>query len=162
MSGLDILLVVIVAVSVGVGLMRGLIREAMSIISWVLAFWFGLSYADRAVPLVAKYIPGVALQSGIAFVVVFVASLFLFSIISYLLYKVLAVKAIQGPDRLLGAAFGVLRAILLIAILIIVSRGINLNRSEFWLASNLVSYFDPTADLISQLLPKIVADPPAS
>ena len=162
MSGLDIILVIIVAISVGVGLMRGLIREALSIISWVLAFWLGLSYADWAVPLVAKYIPGVALQSGIAFVVVFVVSLFLFSIVSYLLYKAIAVKAIQGPDRLLGAAFGVLRAILLIAILIIVSRGIELNRSEFWLASNFISYFDPTADLISQLLPKVVAESPAS
>jgi len=162
MSGLDIILVIIVAISVGVGVKRGLIREAFSIISWVLAFWIGLTSASQVAPLVAQYVPGVALQSGIAFVLVFVLSLFFLSIVSSFLYKLIAVKAIQGPDRLLGAAFGLLRAILLVAVFIIIARGIELNKSEFWQASRLISYFDPTADLISPLLPKVIAETPMS
>ena len=160
MSGLDLILVLIIAISVVVGLVRGLVREALSIVSWVAAVWLGLTLADTAVPLVAEYVPGPALQNGIAFVLVFVLSLFVLSLVSYGLYRVLVVKAIQGPDRLLGGAFGVIRAILLIAILIIIGRGIELDRSEFWVSSRLVGYFYPTADLMISLLPQVIAESP--
>ena len=43
----DIVILAVMAISLVFGLFRGLLRELLSLVSWVLAFWIAYRYSER-------------------------------------------------------------------------------------------------------------------
>ena len=54
MTSFDYLVLAILGLSVGLSVMRGLVLEALSIVSWVLAFFVAKSYASQLVPMMPE------------------------------------------------------------------------------------------------------------
>ncbi len=106
----DWALLAVLAVSVVVGLVRGFVFELLSIAGWVAA-WFG---AQWCAPLLAPWLPvgspGGALNLGASFLACFVLALVLWGLAAHLVRLLIRATPLSLPDRLLGAAFGVLRA----------------------------------------------------
>lgn len=154
MSGFDIVIVGIFIISMVVGIMRGLIKEALSITSWILAIWLAATFNAVAGDWFSQYIniPNATFRGWIGFTLVFVATLFVFAIISYAITKLLVRGPIKGTDRFLGIFFGAARAGLIIVAMVIVLRGLGLAESEWWQESNLLGYFVPAADAIEPLV----------
>jgi membrane protein required for colicin V production len=153
MTGLDFAIIGVLLLSVSIGIVRGFIREALSIVSWIAAIWLGLAFCESAGQVFASWLQNDALQIGAGFSLVFVVSLLVFSGISYLIYKLVAVKAIKGTDRGLGAIFGAGRATLLIGAFVLVAKGLDVNAEPWWQDSAFISYFEPVAEILDELLP---------
>ena len=113
----DLTLLGLLAVSVLMGLARGLVFELMSLVGWLVAY----SVAQLFAPELAVYLPvgapGSALQQGLAFVLAFIAVLVTWSLLARLVRMALHATPLTLIDRLLGAGFGLLRgAVLLLAV----------------------------------------------
>ena len=156
MSGFDWVIIAIFVLSILIGIFRGFIREALSLASWILAFWLALTFCVPAGDYINQFvsIPAEAFRMAAGFAAVFIITLFVFSIVSFLINKLIANKAIKGADRFLGSIFGAIRAVAVIIIIIIFFRGLGLDNNNWWKHSNLIGYFVPAADYFEQLLPQ--------
>lgn len=155
MGVFDLILAVIFLISILVGVMRGFIREALSIASWILAIWLGITFCDPAGEFIARYfsIPADGFRSAAGFALVFIGTLFGFSIISYVISKLLVKGAIKGTDRILGIGFGVLRAGAIVIAVFLVGRGMGMENSDWWQNSKYLGYFEPMANYVETMLP---------
>ena len=131
MAALDWVFVAVLLASMLIGAWRGLEYEVLSLTGWVVSFfvaqWFA---ADMAELLPMGESPG-ALRYAAGFVVVFVGSVFVCGFFAWLGKKLVDAIGLRPADRTLGAAFGVLRGlVLLLAVAVVV--GITPMREAVW------------------------------
>jgi len=110
----DLAMLAWLALSMLIGLVRGLIFETFSLLGWGVAY-FG---AQWAVPLLAPYLPvestGSALNHAAAFLCAFFAILLGWGLLSRLVRVLVRATPLSLPDRVLGAGFGVMRGLLVL------------------------------------------------
>ena len=113
----DLTLLGLLALSVLLGLARGLVFELMSLIGWVVAYASAQLYSPELAVHLPIGTPGSALQLGAAFVMAFIVVLVAWSLLAKLVRLGLHATPLTLIDRLLGAGFGLLRgAVLLLAV----------------------------------------------
>ena len=118
----DWLLLAVLALSVAVGLWRGLVFEVLSLVGWVAAYIAAQAFASAVAPLLPVGTPGGALNLGAAFALVFVLALIVWALASRLVRLVIHATPLQVIDRVLGGGFGLLRgAVLLLAVATVVA-----------------------------------------
>ena len=154
MSGFDLLIAGIFLVSVLVGIMRGFIKEALSVTSWIVAIWLGSTFCHEAGDFIAQYfnIPNLTFRVWAGFTLVFVSTLFLFAFITYVITKLLVRGPMKSTDRVLGIASGAARAVLIVAALLMVARGFGMEESDWWQNSKYLPKFLPIADYIEPMI----------
>ena len=118
----DVAMLAVVILSALVGLVRGLTFELLSLAGWFVAY-FGASWL---VPWLAPHLPvgapGSALNHGVAFASSFFAVLIVWSLLSRAVAALIGATPLRPLDRLLGAAFGLMRAVVvLVAVATLVS-----------------------------------------
>lgn len=153
----DWVLLAVLVVSVVVGLLRGFTFELMSLAGWVVAYFA----AQWALPYVAPQIPvgtsGSALNLGASFAICFFVVLIVWSLLTKLLSLIVRATPLTVPDRVLGAAFGLLRgSVLLLAAATLVTLT-PVAQSASWQASIGARWLGDTMQVIKPLLPPIVA-----
>lgn len=134
MSRADLVIVLVVGMSTVIGLLRGLAREVMSLIVWLIAFVASLALADPVAGLLG--LEG-SLGAAAGFTVVFVAVLLAGALVQRMLAKLVRSTGIGGTDRLLGSLFGALRGGLVTIVALIALRPFA-ETSGWWLESVLV------------------------
>lgn len=143
LTALDLVLLAIILVSAIYGIVRGLIRELLSLLSWAVSIWLAFKYAPDFSPLLEPYLDSPQLQYLIALAAIFVVSLLLFSLCAIVLAKLLSLVGIAGTDRSLGAVFGIIRGIAIGLILVFLLRLTPADEQDWFTSSSLVPYFDP-------------------
>ena len=123
------------ALSVLLGLWRGLVYEVLSVLNWLAAFLLAQWLAADA----ARYIPlgraGEAFQYAAGFVVVFVAALIAGGLLAWLAKKLVQAVGLAPVDRVLGGAFGLVRGTVAVLALAVVVHLVGLNKSAWWYES---------------------------
>lgn len=158
MGWLDIAILTIILVSALISLVRGFVREAFSLAIWVLAFWVSWSFfRDLEVPLQA-WIDSPTVRLGIAFAALMIATLVVGGLVNYLIIQLVERTGMSGTDRLIGMIFGAARGVLLVAVLVLLAGLTPMPGEDWWLASELVSYFQELAFWLRGLLPPELAD----
>jgi membrane protein required for colicin V production len=157
MNMADWTIAAITLLSAVVGFYRGFIRETLSLISWILAFWAAFSFAHYASAYLVAYIASPQLRIVAAFAILFVVTLLLLSAISYLLYRLLLVSGIKGTDRVLGGLFGVVRAVVLVSVILLLGRLTAYPQETWWRQSLLIRQLNPVVVFFYGLLPPDIA-----
>ncbi len=109
MTWLDYALIGVLLVSIGWGVWRGLVREAISLAGWVVAFLVANLLAAPLVELLPKSLPRPEWHLLLAFVVIFLLTLTLATLVGLLLSKLVTKVGLGGLDRTLGGLFGLVR-----------------------------------------------------
>ena len=146
---LDLVLVGAICLSLGIGLFRGLIRETLSLVSWVLALWLAYLYSDFVAAWLETWLQNSQLAKIIGAVTVFVGVLLALSVTGGLISRAFRATGLTGMDRLLGAVFGALRALLLIIALLLLARFTPAATQAWYNQSVLVPYLEPAVDWLS-------------
>ena len=131
MTVIDLIALGIVALSCVLGLMRGFVREAMSLAGWVLAFYGARTFA----PEVGAWLPGIedaSLRYATALVLIFVAVLLVTGLVSMLLRGMVKLAGLGPHDKAIGVAFGVVRAVLVLLLLGVVAGLTALPKTQAW------------------------------
>ena len=130
MTGFDIAVIAILLVSLSLGLWRGLIYEALSLLGWPLAFVLSRVFANDVVPMM----PGEqeVVRIMLAYAVVFVAALIVWGILVWLASKLIKAIGLGWLDRVLGGIFGALRGGLVVLALAWLAGLTQMPERPFW------------------------------
>ncbi|VTU06231.1 colicin V production protein [Actinobacillus indolicus] len=144
----DAVIIGIIVFSLLVSLWRGFVSEVLSLAGWVIAFFV----ASKFYPYLSGYLLQIDsvyiqnseyLRNGIAAGILFLAALILCALINALISQLVDKTGLTGTDRVLGAAFGVLRGVFIVAaILFFLDTFTAFSQSELWKESQLIPHFD--------------------
>lgn len=133
---LDIVIGIVVVLSALIGLYRGLVKEVLALVSWVLAFVLAIYLS----PALMAYVPlgwgAESVRLVIAFAGIFVATLIAAGMLQWLLARLISSTGLSGTDRFLGFLFGSARGLLVCVVLLIGLREVAQD-SRWWQASRL-------------------------
>jgi membrane protein required for colicin V production len=153
MVWVDIVLFVVLALSIVVGLFRGLVFELMSLVGWVVAY----VVANWLSPLAAPYVPvgqsGSSLNHAAALLAVFVLALLVWSVLSRLVRLLIHATPLSWIDRILGAFFGGARGVLALLVLATVVGLTPLVKSPNWQASRVAPLLKRALHELKPVLP---------
>lgn len=115
---LDFAFLIIVALSVFFGLWKGLIRELFSLAFFIIAVVLSFLYYFEAGNMFLKQIKNRDLANFVGFLIIFVSVLIIGSLVTWVIKKVFVIGPLKAVDRILGGVFGLLRGLLISAILV--------------------------------------------
>lgn len=151
LSALDAVMLAVLALSVVSGLFRGLVVEVMSLLGWLAAYAVATVYA----PVVALHlsISGAAASHAAAFALTFLSTWVVWALLTRLLRLLVHATPLRAIDRLLGGAFGALRAaVLLLAVAGVVAMT-PAARSAMWRQSQGAAWLKAVSDGLRPVLP---------
>jgi membrane protein required for colicin V production len=147
----DYLLLAILLVSTLLSLFRGFFKEALSLISWIVAIWAAAQFG----PMVAEMLGGTVesytlrLWGGRGLIVV--GLLFLGGLISWLISTLLENTGLSGTDRAVGMVFGLARGAVLVGVFVLLLEFAGFAEASWWDDSKLIPYAAPVADLVREV-----------
>lgn len=150
---LDFAMIGVMGLSGVVGLVRGLVREVLSLVAWGFAIWVGVSFSGQATVYLEQAIPSPTARLAAAFGILFLLTLLVAGMIGFLLTRMLETTGLSGIDRLAGLLFGVARGVLIIAVLVFLARETPLPKEAWWQESQLIPLFQSLALWLSSQLP---------
>jgi membrane protein required for colicin V production len=153
LNWLDYAILSIIALSVLISIIRGFTKEALSLAGWIVAAWVALNFSEKAEPLLRDYIEIPSIRLLVAFVALFIVTLFLAALVNYLVSQAVKKTGLSGTDRMIGIFFGVARGIVIVAVLVMAAGMTPLPQDPWWAESQLIHYFESIAQYISQFLP---------
>jgi len=153
MNWVDLAIVTVVLLSALVSLFRGFVREVLSLLAWVVAFWAALTFARSGAVFLEPYTTVEAARIAIAFVVILVGTLVLAGVVNYLVGRLVAGIGLSGVDRLLGVLFGVLRGGAIVAIVVFGAGLTALPAAPWWQSAQLLPPFENAALFAAGFLP---------
>lgn len=153
MNWIDILILSMVGLSVLIGIFRGFIREALSLVSWGLAIAGGIYFHDMASNYFSTWISNPAMRSVVGFGAVFLVILIVCSLIAHLIGFLVKKSGLGGTDRMLGVVFGFVRGVLICGVCLLVVSFSPLKNNEVWQSSTLRPYFHPLMAWLNDNVP---------
>jgi membrane protein required for colicin V production len=128
----DWILLAVLVFSMLLGAWRGLVYEVLSVLGWAASFYAAQYFA----PMVAAWLPlqssSQTIRYAAAFVLVFVAAVFAAGMLAFLLKKLIQAIGLRPIDRSMGAAFGLVRGLILLLAAAVVMDMTSLKNSVWW------------------------------
>lgn len=141
MSWLDWTILGIVGLSTLVSLKRGFVKEALSLGAWVAAFLISTAFAARMSLQLTEYITNDAVRYAAGYMILFLSTLMLGSLVNTLLAQVIKATGLSGADRVLGTAFGFARGLVLVMVMLFVLKAVlHPDEQEFMRESRLLPH----------------------
>lgn len=150
MTSFDYVVLTIIGLSIILSMMRGLVREALAIMGWVAAFYVAKTYANEILPMMPVDIPTEPLRILAAFLVLFLATLLVASLLGIALSAIFKKIGLGWLNRLLGAVFGLARGILIVCIIVFLAGLTNIPKDARWRNA---MFSAPTEALVISMLP---------
>jgi membrane protein required for colicin V production len=116
MTWIDAVALAIVVLSAAFSMVRGFVREVLSVAAWVGAGAAAVKYYPLVQPYVASVLPAKNFVVFASMGVVFLVVLIVLSIVSAIIGGLVRDSALSGLDRSLGVLFGAARGILIICL----------------------------------------------
>ena len=158
MAWIDVGIIAIVLISVLISLMRGFVKEALSLTGWVLAFWISLTFSGGFSRFFKSSIEDPTLRLLTAFIVLFVVTLILSTVANFFASQLVQRTGLTGTDRFIGVLFGFLRGLVLVSVLVLLASLTTIPKSPWWQDSLLLDQFQTLAIWLKSFLPSDVAN----
>ncbi|MBF2760951.1 MAG: CvpA family protein [Ectothiorhodospiraceae bacterium AqS1] len=149
----DYAILVIVGLSALLGLIRGMIRDLLSIAGWIAALLAAVFFTDIVAAWLVDWVGSPVIRQAIAFVSLFIGVLLLSAPLVRVVGELVDRSGLSGMDRILGFFFGFLRGVVIVALLVMLSWSTPLPRQPWWEGSALIAYLEYPADQLRRLLP---------
>jgi membrane protein required for colicin V production len=150
----DIVIAIAIVISVVVGVLRGFVKESISVASLLIAAWAAMNFGASVGQLGDSWISSDALQMWFGRILVFVAVLAIGGLLGWAVSRLVRLSLLNGTDRALGGMFGFCRGALLIGVFIIGAQIASFDRDGWWQESRLIPYGTVIADWIRVMAPK--------
>ncbi len=132
MNIFDYIAVAIVLISGFYGLMRGVIKEAISLVAWFTAVWLAYLYSSDLSLYLAAHIETHLLRSLLVVVVIFASVLVASSFLRRVAMLLIEQVGLGGLDHLLGFAFGLARGCVILMLIILLLDVLGFASDGWW------------------------------
>lgn len=132
MTGFDYTVVAVIALSVLLGWWRGLVYEVLSLLAWIAAVVVARLFANSLAPYMPSALGAGAIKIAAAFAALFIVTLLVGSIVTWLLSKLVKWVGLSWLDGLLGALFGMMRGVLVVVLAVVLAGLTDLPQAPFW------------------------------
>lgn len=122
MGVVDLAFLGVLALSLLIGAWRGLVYEVLSVLGWAASFYLAQWMAPDVALMLPLQSASEPVRYAAAFVLVFVVAVFAAGLVAVLIKKLVDAIGLRPVDRTLGAAFGLVRGvILLLAVTVVIN-----------------------------------------
>ena len=154
MVTVDWVFLAVLGFSMLLGAWRGLVYEVLSVLGWAVSFYAAQYFA----PVVAGWLPlqssSETVRYAAAFVLVFVAAVFTAGLLASLLKKLTEAIGLRPVDRTMGAAFGLVRGVILLMAVAVVINMTALEKSVWWQESKGAPILNAALNGLKPVLPE--------
>ncbi len=148
----DWAIIAVIAISSLISLKRGFVKEALSLVTWIIAgvvaWMFGGALSQHLVDFIET--PSARIIAGCA--ILFIATLLVGALLNFLIAELVRVTGLSGTDRVLGMVFGAARGALLVVLLVGLLSLAPVQQDSWWQQSSLVPHFLIVADWSKNLI----------
>jgi len=152
----DWTIVAILGFSMVVSILRGFLREVISLATWVAAVWISFHHTHDVSVLLEGHVQSDMMRMLISVGVLFFATLIVGVLVNVMIGGMMMRSRLSLADRFLGVVFGATRGILLVTLLTMVGGMTMLPQSDWWANATLVPYFEHSASWLATFLPEKV------
>lgn len=138
MNALDWAMLAVVGLSVLLGLLRGFMRETISLAGWIAGIWLAFRFAaavSASLPFAGDW--PLARTAGVAVLIV-VVCVFVAALVGWLVRELIKAARLSAADRTLGGLFGFARGMLIVGLAVFLVRDTTLYRDPMWRESLVV------------------------
>ncbi len=132
MNWLDYAVLAVFVLSIAWGVYRGLVREGMSLVGWVIAFLAANLFAAPLGDQLPASISRPEYRTLFAFIVIFFLTVVATALAAIWLHKLMHAAGLGSVDRVFGALFGLLRALIIVLAVAIIAGFTSVPRSAAW------------------------------
>ncbi len=157
MGWFDIAILVVILISCLISLVRGFVKESISLATWLVAGFIALRYHPALAEIFAPYIESPTISLAAAFGALFILTLIVGAIINYMVSQLVSKTGLSGTDKMLGMIFGAARGVLIVAMIVLFAGLTPIPTESWWQESMMVDHFMKVAVWIKDFLPAEVA-----
>ena len=157
MIWIDFVLLGIIAISALLSLWRGFVKEALSLLSWIVALWVAVVFFQDLANWLARWIETPSMRDVLGFALLFIATVLIGGLVGYLAGQLVAKTGLSATDRALGMVFGIARGILIVAVMVMLAGLTSLPQDPWWQESLLMGHFQDMAVWLRSFLPENIA-----
>lgn len=132
MAAVDWILLGVLVFSMALGAWRGLVYEVLSVLGWAVSFYAAQWFAPQVAVMLPIKSASDPVRFAAAFVIVFIAAVFAAGLLAFLIKKLVEAIGLRPVDRTLGAAFGIVRGVILLLAATVVMNMTSLKNSDWW------------------------------
>lgn len=144
--------VAIIAVSSLISLKRGFVKEALSLLTWIVAGVVAWMFGGALSQHLTEFIDTPSARVIAACAILFVVTLLVGALVNFLIGELIRVTGLSGTDRFLGMVFGAARGGLLIVVLVGLLSLAPVQQDPWWQQSSLLPHFLMVADWSKNLI----------
>lgn len=158
MFNIDLVILVIIALSTLLGFIRGFLRAISSVLLWVAAIVITLRYSSRfATLLPIDSVESPLARATISACILFFGTLMVGFIIIWFIERIFPRDSLRFINRAMGAGFGVIRGVVLVSLLVLAAHLVpELKQETWWGNSRLLPQFQKVAKVVHSRLPESI------
>ena len=162
MQWIDWAILIVIGLSAGISLLRGFVREALSLAGWILAFFVAKGFYQEFSSLLESSIETPSLRYAVSWAALFILTLTVSGLINYILSQLIEKAGLSGMDRIMGMAFGALRGVLLVSVAVLLLREFTpVEQDKWWIKSELIPHVEILGnwfyDQVDEVLPGVIS-----
>lgn len=153
MAIIDWVILAVLAVSVLISLKRGFVKEALSLVTWVVAFIVARMFSGNLATLLAGTVDTESLRWIIAFTILFAGTLVIGALLNHLLTEFIRMTGLTGTDRVFGMVFGFVRGLVILVGVVYGLQYTVVPNDLWWQESKIIPYLTTLTDWARKTLP---------
>ncbi|MHB8346543.1 MAG: CvpA family protein [Acidiferrobacterales bacterium] len=156
MSRLDLIIAIVILLFAGIGVLRGALRELISLFTWIIAISVAWLFSADITGWIT-WIGGAMFRQVVAFALLF-GVVFIAVTLAALVLRLLFFASVPGvAGRLSGGMLGAFRGAVVVVVVVLLAGLTAFPQSLWWRDSALVPYFQSAALAVRGILPEKVA-----
>jgi membrane protein required for colicin V production len=153
MAWIDLVIIGIIVLSALISLIRGFVKESISLVTWVVAGLLALRYYGPMADLLEPFINSVTLRQWVGGGILFVATLIVGAIVNFIVSQLVSKTGLSGTDKALGVVFGGARGVLIVTMIVLLASLTPMPEASWWRESVMIEYFQQLAEWVRDVIP---------
>lgn len=153
MTLFDYLILFVLVCSIVISTMRGLIKEILSLVSWIVSFVVANAYGAILAGWLPNFIPGQTMRLIVGFLVLFIGVRLLMALLMKAADALIKASGLSLADRGLGGLFGLARGCVIVMVAVLLSGMTSIPQQTFWKDALLSPMAVTAAETIMPFLP---------